>query len=288
MDRKKILTIALLITVLALAVAVFFPLLKKGEAEEKEVLRLSLSGLNVKAELPRMIADGGSPSYKAAYTYSAFTAACREGYAALTFKIFETADGLWLASKSDNLAGLTDGRGKISKMNYRDILKYNLLDKKGQALDFSEPEGPKLPEFEELAKISSGYNVHAYVWVEKASASGLKKLMDLISGEEMLYNFSIVSQDIKVLEKVKAYSPQTGRVYFVESPDEDVVEYLKADEELKICLDKEKADENQSFLKEILQGEPRVILNRVSDYESLKSYFSLGVKLFISDNIAPN
>ncbi|HRT82321.1 MAG TPA: hypothetical protein P5127_04105 [Oscillospiraceae bacterium] len=289
MRRKNVILVLIsLITVVTLIAVAAFTFFGKQKTEEKEVLRLSESGLNVKAELPQIIADGGSPSNKASYTYSAFLSACQEGYSAVTFKIFETADGLWVVSKSDNLAGYTAGKGKVSKLDYRDILKLNLLDKRGKVLDFSEPGGPKVPEFEELAKITSGYNVHAYVWVEVASPSGLKKITDLISSEEMFYNFSIISQDIKILENVKSLSPKTGRVYFVDDSDENLVEYLKTDEELKICLDKRIADENPDFLKEILQGESRVILRGVSDYESLKAYFALGIKLFISDNIAPN
>ncbi|NLP49003.1 MAG: hypothetical protein GX345_08725 [Clostridiales bacterium] len=288
-NKKLFLILSALTLVALIAVGVFVIASRQADgADEVELLKLSQSGLDIKSRLPTIIAKGGSPNEKPLYGYRSINRACREGYSAVYFSVRESADGLWLVSPCDKLSSFTDGRGKISSKTYGEILKYNLKFDGESENDF---EKDKVAEFEEAAKICLDHNVKIYLLIEKASESGLRKLLDFAGQEDFAYYFSIVSGDAAILEKVKAHSDQLGRVLFFEADKtNEIGAKPEEDQEFLLALDlsKGKAEDNLQTVRSLKEEGFDLMLFEAGDYDSLKLYFEEGVSLFVSDLILPS
>lgn len=201
-NKRKIIIIAAAVLAAAGLVSAFA--IKSHTAEkqrqQKNIIKFSEAGIDAKREDMFFIAHRGFSAIAPENTVPAAEKAYWEAFNAVEFDIRETKDGVLVVMHNEKIDQMTNARGKISEMTYKELLECTI----DSGANISEYTNLKIPTFEEFFDRCLEMSVMPVIEIKSISDEGLKKLEAYISERQLDSECAIISFHYEFLEKLQA------------------------------------------------------------------------------------
>lgn len=263
------------VCVLANHRAKFVPLEKAGLGEQTDIMLAASHGLSALAP------ENSTP---------AFSLAGENGYAGVLFEVRRTVDGVWIVMKDDDVRGATDGKGKISEMTFKQVLRCH--PDKGRGAKQYKDEPLTVPTLEQTLSVCSRYGLTPVIDVRLSGADCVEELLDLIGSRKRKSCVLIFSEE-EQLTKAKELLTDTFLGTKIENvllcrlteklSDEALAE-AKQTPDVAVCFSA--ADNKTKAVKRFADEGLTLFALQVNKPKLAKELYDAGVRRFTTDKLA--
>jgi len=282
---KKTIAIAVFAAVLVVALSLFTYISYRtnNKIQPVETIKLSEAGIVVNDEALRLIAYRGLSGISPENTYFAVEKAGREGFTAVEMDIRETLDGVWVLMHDSTINKMTDGRGKINKGTYFDLLNFTV----DNGANISEYPDTKIAALEDVLDLCAKYGIRPYINVEQSSSAGLEKLAQIFTPRADTQNFSVLSSDRDILQQFKIISPSTELWFAADKLSESKIKWIEENKEYGIIFNAGNKSNTDEKIERIVKAGIKTACLDVKDTDTINRMNALGIKSFYTDRILP-
>ncbi len=283
-SKMKIPIIALSVLLLACTVLLTGScLIINKKIQAVETVPLSEAGIDISDKSVQLIARGGLSAVTPENTAVAVEAACREGFTAVAIDISETLDGVWVLMRGSTLGRMTNGRGRIAKQTYFELLEYSVDN--GANIDLYPDT--KLAELEDVLNLCAMYNVRPFIRVEQSSGAGLAKLAAILSARSQTQFFAVLSSDRELLRQFRELSPKTELWYAAGRLSAAKISWLETNKDFGVVVDAGKKANTDKRIKQVIDAGIRISVSDADDLHIIEYLYTLGVKSFYTGCVLP-
>ena len=125
-----------------------------------------------------LLADHGLSVLAPANTAPAFVQAGQNGYDGVRFAPRRTADGVWVVLEKENIRSVTDGRGRIGELTYKQLLRHRV--NKGKGLKAFRDNPLTVPTLAQALSVCSQYGMTPVIEVTANEADELEALFQAV------------------------------------------------------------------------------------------------------------
>ena len=190
---------------LAVAAAVVLAGLAAGTVflakRKPKFISVEQAGLSGKTDVTLTAARGLS-ALAPANTSPAFALAGQNDYSGVQFEVRRTADGIWVVMAEDRINGTTNGRGKVEKMTYKQLLCCRVNKGHGKK-QYKKDDLLTVPTLEQALLICSKYSMTPVIEVKQSGADCVEDLFRCVGGgrkKEYVFVFAEEEQLSKAQE----------------------------------------------------------------------------------------
>ncbi len=282
--KRKTIVIIVVAVLVAIALAAVLIAVKSftrndGGKSPEQIIRFSQIIPDISPYEIMPVAKRGLCAQAPENTLQSIELAAAEGFAAVSFDVRETRDGIWVLLRDEKINTMTDGRGKVSKLTYYEILMFTI----NNGANIANYPDTKIPTLEDGLLLCRSLNLNAFIRVEKSDEQGLSRLVNLFTelGRE---GFTIVSPDKQVLEIVRQLSPETEIWFENDSPGKKDLDWLKLNGGMGVVSSRGITDKQAERIKDAglaLAGD------NIDSPKKLKKFYDYGTRVFFTDSIYP-
>lgn len=167
---------------------------------------------------PRICAHRGLSGLCPENTLPSFASAIASGCDEIEMDIHTSKDGVFVVCHDETLERTTNGKGKMSELNWSEIRNYDAGVKFGDNW-----EGIKIPSFEEVVALVD-YRVVLNIHIKFNDFYSLQQLCNYIKESGLVEISYLAIGDIELMEKAVKFFPEIERCCLInqENPDEMV------------------------------------------------------------------
>lgn len=271
---KKLIGILLVIAIIIGAGTAFY-------CKYNGIAPISVSESNIDTENDHIVltAHRGCHTSVPENSLPAFKKAIELGYYAAECDVIRTSDGKWVITHDDKVSKHFFGTGKISEKTYDEVrkLKYN-FDK-----EFWNYQDESIPSLEEYLDLFIGKSTRPEIEIK---CKGLENLEDIVSAIEergLTEQAIIISFNYDELKRIHELNPDIELWYLLsEITDEGIKDALAINcKFLSVNYKNNGADE----IKKAMDSGLQVAVWTVDSTETVKEYYDMGVRYFVSNKI---
>ncbi len=274
---------AVALTVFLLLSCIFYQQSKK--IQPIQTITASELGFDISNGSCLLIAHRGLSSLKPENTLEAIKEAGKEGFKAVEIDVHETLDGVWVLMHDDNIDKMTNGRGKIKKYTYYELLNYKL----DNGANIDEYSDLQIPTLEQALDLCVQYGLKTYIDVKQGSFDGLERLAKIIEEKETETGqyCAFLSCNTEYLQKMKSSSQKAELWYVVDKLTKSNIEWCKENIGYNVIFNANHRTNTDKKIIELKEAGIELGCWTVNKNDVLKRMKSVGVKEITTDCIIP-
>jgi len=286
MKSKRFLAvfICIIVSLAVIGSAAFVAFDKLGNNRKIEAIKtVKISGMDFIDEDITLIAHRGFSADAPENTLQAIEKAGEAGFKMVEFDIRQTVDGIWVVSHDDKLDRMTNGKGRISEMTYREILDFTL----DNGANIEKFDKIRIPTLEAALNACMTSGVMPVIEIKSYKVDGIEKLFKSLQGKCLLEGAAIISYDGQALLKFHKLSPKTELWLLTDIIDENAVAFLEKHPEIGLSFKVGNKKNSDQKIKDMKKKGINLSSYTVNDEEQLKRLYNLGVRIFTTDVFTP-
>ncbi|MBQ9553126.1 MAG: hypothetical protein IJU96_10245 [Clostridia bacterium] len=283
-NKKTILFAAAgLLVLIGLVVGVCVPANRKPK-----LIPLEKAGLDGKSDI-MLAADHGLCALAPENSTAAFAFAGEYGYAGVRFEVRRTVDGIWVVMEEDDVRGATDGKGKISEMTFKQVLRCRL--DKGRGARRYDGDPPIVPTLEQALAVCSQNDLTPVIEVRQSGADCVEEVLRQVGGRQKKACVLIFAEEEQI-SKAKELLANPAFTFKVESvllcryaeklSDKALAEAKKTPD-VAVCFSA--ADNKIKAVKRFADEGLTLFALKVNKPKLAKALYDAGVRRFTTDKL---
>lgn len=281
--KKSIVISLAAITVIAAVLTVIFIMPRGAKIQPVPAVDVSSAGIDVSQVPVRLIAQKGLSGLAPENTRFAIEKAGRESFTAVTFDIRETLDGVFVLMQDSTLNRMTNGRGKIKRLTYFELLNFTV----DNGANIEEYSDVKIAELEEILDLCAQFGMRPYINIKQCSTDGITKLIAILTRRLDTQICAILSCNKEYLSTIKGLAPSTELWLIAPKLTKQEMEWLEENEGIYVAFDAQEQDNTEEKIKILIQAGKKTACIDVEDPQTVKRMYAMGVKDFHTDRILP-
>ena len=286
-QRVKILLSILATLTSCAAIAVGLHLYCGGSVQESvgpmPTVNMEDTGLDFGDRSATLIAHRGLSALAPENTYAAVELAGRRRFLSVEFDVRETRDGLWVLMHDATITRMTDGKGKVHRLTYYELLEYTI----NNGAHIEEYPNEKIPTLEIILDLCIQYGMRPVIEIKTGSDAGLERLAVMLEERGLTEQCVVISFDRGVLDALRERLPNTPMWRLVPRLTDKAVAAAIDDKEYGIGFPANAKHSTDERIQALTESGIAVAAWNVNDAETLKHLHALGVREFITDGILP-
>ncbi len=283
--KTKIISAAVIFAaaVVFTAICVAINVVQNKKILPMETLSISKAGIDISDISLSLIANRGLSALAPEDTYFAVERAGREGFLSVEMDVRETLDGVWVLMHDDTINRMTDGRGRINRYTFYELLNFNI----DNGANISQYPKTKISSLDQVLDLCGRYGIKPVINIKNGSLEGLNNMVKLLKKLDIMKLCVITSANKDYLTGIRKLSPKTELWYIVDKLTKSNMEWLAENKNFGVNFDADKKANTDKKIKQLKKGGTKLACRNVNDLETLKRIYSLGVRTFLTDNILP-
>ncbi|HBL41285.1 MAG TPA: hypothetical protein DDY98_06875 [Ruminococcaceae bacterium] len=284
LGKKTILIGGIVLAVLACAALV----IGLAAARKSKQVSLADAGLAEKTDI-ELTAYHGFSAVAPENSLPAFAAAAENGFSAVQFDVRRTVDGVWVVMHDETVKRMTDGRGSVEKMTFKQLVQCRI--NKGNGRKEYKGRSLTVPTLSQALSACAGRMIPA-IEIQQSGTDCLESLLNEI-GYATRRECRILSADREQLLKIKELtdsgsvalkSTQVQLEWVTDKLNKKTLELARQTPDIGVSFNAEKsgdADEIKSFT------DAGISLSAwaVDKPERMKELYDAGVRRFATSRI---
>ncbi|HZJ78481.1 MAG TPA: glycerophosphodiester phosphodiesterase family protein [Clostridia bacterium] len=284
MKQKHVLVIALFIIMIsAVITTAVLCFINKHKQDIKVTATISVSDLSLPEKPIDLISHRGLTTDAPENSLESIALSGEKGYCAVEFDIRQTIDGVWVLSHDDNIKRMTNGKGKISKMTYREILEYSLDNGNG----IEENSDIKITTLSQALNACLTHTVKPYIEVKSFNEGGIENLYNLVHDKSVLENIAIISFDGNVVQKFNELSPKTEIWLLTSKLDKNAFEFVKNNPQIGLSFNGNLKKNTAQKITELMDDEIKLCAWTIDDKATFEKLIDIGITTFTTNVFIP-
>lgn len=281
-DKKRIIIVAVCV---AVVLAVAIPLLIK-HLFDSDITTLSDAGITDASQVT-LISHRGMSEYAPENTLEAAEKAFEFGYTHVEFDIRQTKDGVWVLMHDNNIKRMTDGRGKISELKYKQLFEYRIN------VNAKKKDNIVIPTLNEMLAHCNNFGLHPVIEIKQDGTEFIDSLIRstgyrtnectfiTFSREQVEAIYEIISSGNYVLTR-----SNTKLYWLVNDLSDETLATAKENPDIGVSFKGSKAGTAEEIQKFTDAG-IELAAWTIDKPERLAELYALGVKTFTTNSITP-
>lgn len=210
-------------------------------------------------------------------------AAKNNGYTYVSFDIRLTKDNVWVLSNEKRINKMTNGSGKISKMTYYDIEKYDV----DNGANYKKYKNIKIASLDSALSQCMTDNITPVINVLDYNEEGLKLLKKQIISNGFEKSAIVICCDSTSAGSLKKSDKNFNVFRLVNKLTQDEMQEALSKKEIGICFKNNTKKNTEEHIKSLSSSKIKLICYDVNEKDDFKYYFDCGIRQFISQKIVP-
>lgn len=274
--------IAISLIVIISAALVMFE--RRGRTEKIPAIEtVRILGLDFINEDVTLIAHRGLSAQAPENTLQAIEKAGQAGFKRVELDIRQTADGIWVLSHNDKLEKMTNGKGKITQLTYREILDF-ILD---NGANIEQYDNIRIPDLNAALLTCMTHNVMPVIEIKSYKTGGIEKLYNMLQEKCLLKSVAVISFDRQALVEFHSLSPQTELWLLTKALDYNAQAFASEYPEIGISFKGNNKSNTQEAIKSLKKKGISLAAYTINDEALFKRLYDLGIRIFTTDVFTP-
>ena len=271
-------TVAIIAAVIIIIAAVSagtdkaIPLSKAKLPEDAQVTLISHRGMSIAA--PENTVEAALKSAEAGYTH-------------VEFDIRRTLDGVWVLMHDDDIKRTTNGKGEISALTYKQILRHSIDSKTGDYV--------AVPTLKAMLNTCADNKLTPVIEIKQSGTEYIKEMLNTVADswnsecmfitfnrEQAELVYSLLEDGVTTLRKSKVTV-----MWLTSELDEQTLETAKTNTDIGVSFNGNKAG-TEKEIKAFTDAGISLATWTVNKPKRLKELYSLGITTFTTDTIVYN
>lgn len=283
MKKKQLKILIPIIAVVLIAVAAAAVI---GSVNSKKAFELSQ--VNLTAEDVTLISHRGMSLRAPENTVEAAEESARAGYKYIEFDVRRTLDGVWVVMHDSDIKRTTNGKGEISELTYKQLLKYN-VDVKTE--NFGRVTVPTL---EGMLNTCSANALTPVIEIKQSGTEYISELLNITAG--LCSKCMIISFDREQAELVYStiaqgkttLHPDNVTVMWLTSDlSDETLETAKSITGIAVSFNGNEAGTEEE-IKAFTDAGIELASWTINKPQRLRELYDLGIRYFTTDRIVIN
>lgn len=230
-----------------------------------------------------LIAHRGYSAQAPENTVPAVKKAAEYGFDTVEFDVRMTQDGVWIISHDADVKALTDKRGKISSYTYYDLVTCTI----DNGAHHEEYENLKIPTLEQMLKACLENNIKPMIEIKDYTEDGIKILLETVEKYGFTESCSIISFDRAPLEIIHNQNHNIKLYALVQKLGAKEIKKCLQNPSIGVSFNGHQKTNNTNKIKKLLDNNIALVCWTVDDKETMRKYYDVGVKDFVTNTIYP-
>lgn len=244
------------------------PLSKAELPEDAQVTLISHRGMSISA--PENTVEAALESAKAGYTH-------------VEFDIRRTLDGVWVLMHDEDIERMTDGKGKISEMTYKQILRHSVDSKNGYVA---------VPTLKAMLSTCADNKLTPVIEIKQSGTEYIKEMLNTVAdswnSECMFITFDREQAELiySLLEKgvTTLYKSKVTVMWLTSDLDSKTLETAKTNTAIGVSFNGNEAGKEKE-IKAFTDAGISLATWTVNKPKRLRELYDLGITTFTTDTI---
>lgn len=283
--KKKLLKILIPAAVVLIAAAVIIAVISSGNSQK--AVELSQAGLT--AENVTLISHRGMSIYAPENTVEAAEESAHAGYKYVEFDVRRTLDGVWVLMHDSDIDRTTNGKGEISSLTYKQLLRFNIDGNKAEKYG-----RVTVPTLEDMLVTCSENVLTPVIEIKQDGTEHIPELMRITSDlcnkcmfitfdrEQAELIYSTIAQG-----RTKLHPDNVTVMWLTNDLDSETLQTAKSNTEIGVSFNGNKAGTAEE-IKSFTDAGINLAVWTINEPERLRELYDLGIRYFTTDNIVFN
>lgn len=224
-------------------------------------------------------------------TVEAALKSAQAGYGYIEFDVRRTLDGVWVLMHDSDIKRTTNGKGAISELTYKQLLRYSIDSGKGA----DEYEFLAVPTLNKMLNACAENKLTPVIEIKQSGTEHVNELLNIIadrwSGKCMIITFDREQAELvySILEKgtTTLYINNVTVMWLTSDLSEKTLETAKSNTAIGVSFNGNDAGKPEE-IKAFTDAGIHLATWTINKPERLKELYDLGITCFTTDNIVYN
>lgn len=229
-----------------------------------------------------LIVDGGYKDVIPSNTLLAVDYAGAKNFKYMKFDARLSRDNEWICSKSEDISDLTNDESTIKDYTYYELLKFDIVIDS----EHSSVKKTVISSLKDILSQCKNLSIIPMIEVYEFNNDAAKNLIDMMTEYGFNYTGVIISQNHDFLQKFNTSLGTMRYWYKVDELNDSVLTLAKSTQGFTVCFNAENKNNTNEKINILKDSNLQYSCYNVNTIEKLKSLYNIGVRSFLTTQIA--